>query len=392
MESKMNFDKLKQQFDDVFLDQDKFDFKSKYTNLDIGNLLIDSDFSSFLNKQNEILDNTIKCNNTLSGINIDDLNTNKQDDIDIIKNTVNNSNYDLIKVKNDLKYITDYINNLNTKLKETKTQEEKVPIEQFTNQNIEHFDMAEIIQPLKDFGETIKKPFVDIGNKLEEFFRNFVNTMKDVISKIEGIAKSVGDVLKKVFEDIFGTLKSIFEFIWLFLQGIGEFIKMLPTYINYGITYVKALYNTYVELYKNLKLHWFGAIVTTLIIYIFIMVYSNFTFGIIATPIAVSLGPAVAAVLYLLIFDKGMLVYLEDTYKSFLMTTYTNPLSSAVLGISNENFVKSGNFTEFLNWVPGNLITCTFCFLIATMILKTLIYTLPRYLIGSGISMINPLA
>ena len=102
MESKLDFDKLKRKFDDVYKDQTKFDFKSKYTNLDIGNLLIDSDFSSFLNKQNEILDNTIKCRNTLNGISITDLNMNKQGDVDIIKNTVNNSNYDLIKVKNDL--------------------------------------------------------------------------------------------------------------------------------------------------------------------------------------------------------------------------------------------------------------------------------------------------
>ena len=57
MESKINFDKLKLQFDDVlnsYQNESKFDFKSKYTNLDIGNLLIDSDFSSFINKQNEI--------------------------------------------------------------------------------------------------------------------------------------------------------------------------------------------------------------------------------------------------------------------------------------------------------------------------------------------------
>ena len=381
MEKNLSFDKLKLQFVDVlnnYQDHTKVDFKSKYTNLDIGNLLIDYDFSNFLKKQNEILDNTIKCKDTLNNIKLGDLNMNKQDDVDVVKNTINISNYDLIKVKNDLQYITNYINNLNKKLKIKENN-----IEKFTG--VEHFNISDIIQPLNDFGNTIKQPFVDIEAKLDYFFKNFVQSMKDVIDKIGGIANSVGDVLKKVFNDIFGTLKDIFEFIWQFLQGIGNFIKMLPTYINNGIDFVKTTYNNYIDLMTNTRLHWFGIIITIIVIYIVIMIYSKFTFGIVATPMMISLGPAIVATFYLLLFDVSMLIYMENMYKFVIIHMYSNPLSCVILGTSNQKFVSSGDFNDFLGWVPGNLITCSICFLVVTMIIKTLFFTVPTYLISNYI-------
>lgn len=346
------------------LNYNKTSKKLKYFNYK----LMDIDFNNLIEKQNNIVNSINKTSDILelSNKNIDKLKNYKTN----LKKNISKCNNIFDGAKDDIQFCTNFIYDIDKKLKIISNEED--------DDIKEHFNLNSI-------ADSIVGAFNSFVNVVKGLVNSITDGLNKVIRELSNIGNKIGSVFEKIFKDLFSTMIDVFKMIYSFFEKVWNVIK---EYVPKIIEFTKNAFTKIIAFAKKFKENFIrcvrGIHGFILIIYIIISLIFSHIFGLKNVSSLLTIFFAIFLAYYIMFFHLEIMINFEDGLMNFIIKLFNNPISRLILNISSEEkFINTGNSDDFMNWAKKNSVKALVFLIILTLILKVIFITIPWFFISN---------